>query len=242
MNPGAVIVFGAGDGLGAALAHRFAAGGHPLFPVARNHERLERLVDSIRASGGQAVPLAADVLDRAAITEVFDQVELQSGAIDVVLFNVAPLLRKQPCAETTAEDFEAAWRLGCLAGFDVGQEAARRMTPRGRGTLIFTGATASLRGGANFIAFAAAKAGLRSVAQSLARELGPKGIHVAHVVVDGIINTAAIRERFPDYVAGLPPDGALLPEAMAETYFALHHQPRSAWTHEIDLRPWCETF
>jgi NAD(P)-dependent dehydrogenase (short-subunit alcohol dehydrogenase family) len=138
--------------------------------------------------------------------------------------------------------FEKIWRLGCYAGFLFGREAARRMSPRGKGTILFTGATASVRGGAQFAAFAAAKNGLRAVAQSMARELGPKGIHVAHVVIDGMIDTAAVRQRFAERVKDLGPEAMLATEAIAELYYQIHAQPRSAWTHEADLRPYGEKF
>ena len=149
---------------------------------------------------------------------------------------------RQPVVEIDAEMFEKVWRLTCFGGFLLGREAARRMGPRGRGTILFTGATASLRGGANFSAFASAKAGLRALAQSLAREMGPKGVHVAHVVIDGLIDTAAVRARYGERVDALGPDGAMAPDAIAEAYWQLHAQPRSAWTLEFDLRPWSEKF
>jgi NAD(P)-dependent dehydrogenase (short-subunit alcohol dehydrogenase family) len=147
-----------------------------------------------------------------------------------------------PFAELTAEDFEKVWRQSCFAGFLVGREAARRMLPRKSGTVIFTGASASLRGRANFAAFTAAKGALRQMAQSMAKELGPQGIHVAHVVVDGAIDSERMRKMFPERLAQLGPDGALKPEAIAEAFWQLHAQPRSAWTHEIDLRPAAEPF
>jgi len=144
--------------------------------------------------------------------------------------------------DTPAEMFEKVWRLGCYAGFLFGREAARRMAPRGKGTLLFTGATASVRGSAQFAAFAAAKGGLRQVAQSMARELGPKNLHVAHVVVDGMIDNRRTRERMAERARDLPPDGMLATDAIAELFWQLHAQPRSAWTFEADLRPWAERF
>ena len=145
-----------------------------------------------------------------------------------------------PIRETTVRKYTKVWEMACLSGFLVGREAARRMGARGRGTILFTGATASLRGRAQLAAFAGAKHALRALAQSMARELGPEGIHVAHVVIDGPIDMPWIRENFPDLVAQRPADGLLRPDDIAETYFALHQQPRSAWTFEIDLRPWVE--
>ena len=166
-------------------------------------------------------------------------IEDEVGPIEVAVFNVGANV---PCSilEETARKYVKIWELACLAGFLVGREAALRMVPRGRGTIVFTGATASLRGGANFAAFAGAKHGLRALAQSMARELGPKGVHVAHVVVDGAIDTAFIRDSFPERYALKAQDGILNPDHIAENYWQLHCQPRDAWTFELDLRPWCE--
>jgi NAD(P)-dependent dehydrogenase (short-subunit alcohol dehydrogenase family) len=161
--------------------------------------------------------------------------------VSVAVFNTGANYRAS-ILDTPSDMFEKVWRLGCYAGFIVGREAARHMTPRGHGTIIFTGATASLRGSAQFAAFAAAKGGLRQVAQSMARELGPKGIHVASVIIDGMIDSPRVRERFPERVAQLPEDGMLKPADIAELYWQLHQQPRSAWTFEVDLRPYAERF
>jgi len=159
----------------------------------------------------------------------------------VAVFNTGSNFRAS-ILDTPADMFEKVWRLGCYAGFLVGREAARHMVPRGQGTILFTGATASLRGSSQFAAFAAATGGVRQVAQSMARELGPQGIHVASVIVDGMIDSQRERERFPERVAQLPEDGMLKPADIAEVYWQLAHQPRSAWTFEIDLRPWAEKF
>jgi NAD(P)-dependent dehydrogenase (short-subunit alcohol dehydrogenase family) len=161
--------------------------------------------------------------------------------LEVVVFNIGANVRFS-VTDTTERVYRKVWEMGALAGFLVGREAARAMVPRGRGTIIFTGATASLRGGAGYAAFAGAKHALRALAQSLAREVGPQGIHVAHVVIDGAIDTAFIAENFPQRYALKDKDGILDPEHIAETYWQLHCQPRSAWTQEMDLRPWMESW
>jgi len=239
-TPVAAIV-GVGEGLGYALGKRFAAAGFKVALAARNAERIERLAEAIVENGGQALAVPTDAREEKAVMELFERLESDHGPVEVASFNAGANYRA-PIAEMPADMFESVWRLGCYAGFLVGREAARRMTPRGRGTILFTGATASVRGGAQFAAFAAAKNGLRAVAQSMARELGPKGIHVAHVVIDGMIDTAAARQRFPERAATLGEDGMLAPDAIAETFYRIHTQPRTAWTFETDLRPWAEKF
>jgi len=226
-TPVAAIV-GVGEGLGYALGKRFAAAGFKVALAARSAERVERLAEAIVEGGGQAVALPTDARDERAVMELFDALEDKHGPVQVTVFNAGAMYRS-PIAEMPADMFEEVWRAGCYAGFLVGREAARRMAPRASGTILFTGATASMRGGAQFAAFAAAKHGLRALAQSMARELGPKGIHVAHVVIDGKIDTQS-------------EDLGLAPDAIAETYYRLHTQSRSAWTFEADLRPWAEKF
>ena len=216
------LIGGAGEGLGAALGRRFAKGG------------LEVVLSS-RTQGEKA-----DLREEAQVIELFDSVE-KRGPVEVAIFNAGANFRAS-ILETPADMFEKVWRLGCYAGFLFGREAARRMTPRGKGTILFTGATASVRGSAQFAAFAAAKGGLRQVAQSMARELGPKNIHVAHVVIDGVIDNRRSRERMAEHVKTLPADGLLATDAIAELFWQLHVQPRSAWTFEADLRPWAERF
>ena len=228
-NPAPVAaIVGVGEGLGYALGKRFAAAGFKAALAARNAERVERLAEAIVEAGGQALAVPMDARDERAVVRLFDALENEHGPVEATVFNAGAMYRS-PIAELPADMFEEVWRAGCYAGFLVGREAARRMTPRGRGTILFTGATASLRGGASFAAFAAAKHGLRALAQSMARELGPKGIHVAHVVIDGRID--AQRE-----------DLGLAPDAIAETFYRIHTQSRSAWTFEADLRPWAEKF
>ncbi len=240
-KPNVALVAGVGEGLGGAVARRFARGGHPTVLVARNADRLARIAAGIEAEGGRGVAYVADLREESAVAKLFDDVEAEIGPIDVAVFNTGANYRAS-ILDTPADMFEKVWRLGCYAGFLVGREAARHMVPRGRGSIIFTGATASLRGSAQFAAFAAAKGGVRQVAQAMARELGPRGIHVASVIIDGMIDSPRVRERFPERAAQLPPDGMLRPDDIAETYWQLHQQPRDAWTFEIDLRPWAERF
>ena len=234
------LVAGVGDGLGQAVARRFARAGHLAVLVARKEDKLRRIAAQIAAEGGEAVVKPTDLRDDDQVRALFDDVAAL-GRIDVAVFN-AGAQHRQPFLEIEPSMFEKVWRLGCRAGFVVGQAAARQMVEHGRGTIIFTGATSATRGGAEFTAFAAGKAGLRSIAQSMARSLGPRGIHVCHVIVDGAIDMPAIHERFPDLLASLPEGGMLDTDAIAETYYALHLQDRSAWTLEIDVRPWCESF
>ena len=216
------LIGGAGEGLGAALGRRFAQGG------------LEVVLSS-RTQGEKA-----DLREEAEVLALFDRVE-KRGPIEVAIFNAGANFRAS-ILDTPAEMFEKVWRLGCYAGFLFGREAARRMIARGKGTILFTGATASVRGSSQFAAFAAAKGGLRQVAQSMARELGAKNIHVAHVVVDGMIDNRRTRERMAERAKELPADGMLATDAIAELFWQLHVQPRSAWTFEADLRPWAEKF
>ncbi len=235
------LVAGVGDGLGGAVARRFARGGFQTVLVARSADRLARIAGDIEAAGGRGIAYVADLREETAVAKLFDDVEAEIGPIGVAVFNTGANFRAS-ILDTPADMFEKVWRLGCYAGFLVGREAARHMVPRGQGTILFTGATASLRGSSQFAAFAAAKGGVRHVAQSMARELGPKGIHVASVIVDGMIDSERVRARFPERVAQLPEDGMLKPADIAEVYWQLAQQPRSAWTFETDLRPWAEKF
>ena len=240
---GVCLVIGAGDGLGSAVARAFAAEGLAVCITrrARNLERLEALADEIRAAGGEAHAFGCDARDETEVMSLFERIEAEIGPLEVVVFNIGANVRF-PIVETTSRVFTKVWEMACFAGFLAGREAARVMAPRGRGTLIFTGATASLRGRDGFAAFAAAKAGLRALAQSLARELGPQGVHVAHVVVDGAVDGTFIRSIRGEVDDILARDSILKPEEMAASYVHLHRQPRSAWTHELDLRPWSETW
>ena len=236
---GTAIVIGAGDALGGAIARRFAEGGLVAVPSRRKILPLGALVAEIEAAGGSAEGVPCDARDEDDVVGLFDRVEREIGPVEVCVFNTGAQFRS-PIADMTAKIYRQVWESAAFAGFLVGREAARRMLPRGRGTILFTGATASVRGGAEFAAFAGAKHALRALAQSMARELGPKGIHIGHVVVDGMIESEAVREKFPDAAAALPEDGMLDPAHIAEAYWTLHTQPRDAWTFEIDLRPYAE--
>ncbi len=235
------LVIGAGNATGGAIARRFAREGYAaaITRRARNLDELEALAETIRAQGGIAYPYGVDARDENEMVALFEQVEREIGPIEVAVFNVGGNVRFE-VTETTSRVYRKVWEMAAFAGFLTGREAARRMLPRGRGSVLFTGATASVRGGAGFSAFAGAKHALRALAQSMARELGPKGIHVAHVIIDGAIETQWIKEMFPERYALKDQNGILKPDQIAENYWMLHEQPRSAWTHELDLRPWLE--
>jgi NAD(P)-dependent dehydrogenase (short-subunit alcohol dehydrogenase family) len=235
------LVVGAGDATGGAIARRFARGGYTVCATRRHLDKLQPLLEAIREAGGEAHGFASDARSEDEVAALFDEIESRIGAIEVVVFNVGANARAS-ILEESADRYFKLWEIGCFAGFLVGRKAARCMAPRGRGTILFTGATASLRGSAQFAGFAGAKAGLRMLAQSMARELGPRGIHVAHVVIDGAIDTEFIRETYPERYALKAQDGILQPNHIAENYWMLHLQPRDAWTHELDLRPWSEKF
>lgn len=240
---GVCLVIGAGDGLGSAVARAFAAEGLTVCMTRRprNLEALEAIAAEIRAAGGEAHAFGCDAREEAEVVALFDRIEAEIGPLEVVVFNIGANVRF-PIVETTARVFTKVWEMACFAGFLAGREAARILAPRGRGTLIFTGATASVRGREGFAAFAAAKAGLRALAQSLARELGPQGVHVAHVVIDGAVDGTFIRSMRGEVDDLLARDSILKPADVAAAYVNLRRQPRSAWTHEMDLRPWSETW
>jgi NAD(P)-dependent dehydrogenase (short-subunit alcohol dehydrogenase family) len=240
-DPKAVLVVGAGDATGGAIARRFAREGFIACVTRRSADKLAPLVKRIESEGGQARAYGSDARDEAAVTALVAQIESEVAPIEAAVFNIGANVRFN-VADTTERVYRKVWEMGALAGFLMGREVARAMLPRGRGTILFTGATASLRGGAGFAAFAGAKHALRALAQSLARELGPQGIHVAHVVIDGAIDTAFIAQNFPERYALKDRAGILDPEHIADNYWHLHAQPRSAWTHELDLRPWLETW
>ena len=239
-RPVAVVV-GAGDATGGAIARRFARGGYTVCVTRRNLDKLQPLVDEIRAAGGEAHGFASDARKEEEVEALFDDIENRIGPVEVFVFNIGANVPASILEETARKYFKV-WEMACFAGFLTASKAARCMVPRGKGTILFTGATASLRGSANFAAFAGAKAALRALAQSMARELGARGIHVAHVVIDGGIDTAFIRENFPERYALKDRDGILNPDHIADNYWMLHQQPRDAWTHELDLRPWMEKF
>jgi NAD(P)-dependent dehydrogenase (short-subunit alcohol dehydrogenase family) len=234
------LVIGAGDSTGGAVARRFAREGFFTCVTRRHGDKLAPLVQRIEQDGGRARAFGSDARREEEVTDLFATIERDIGPIEVVSFNVGGNVRF-PIRETTTRVYTKVWEMCALAGFFAGREAANVMVPRGHGTILFTGATASVRGGAGYAAFAGGKHALRALAQSMARELGPEGIHVAHVVVDGAIDTDFTRQRGPDtYEARKAEGGILNPDHIAENYWMLHNQPRDAWTHELDLRPWSE--
>jgi NAD(P)-dependent dehydrogenase (short-subunit alcohol dehydrogenase family) len=237
----AALIVGAGDATGGAIARRFAREGLTACVTRRSADKLQPLVLRIQAEGGQARAFGSDAREEAAVVDLVQTIEREVGPIEVAVFNIGANVRFD-VVDTTERVYRKVWEMGALAGFLMGREVARAMLPRGRGSILFTGATASLRGGAGFCAFAGAKHALRALAQSLAREVGPQGIHVAHVVVDGAIDTAFIAQNFPERYALKDRAGILDPEHIADNYWHLHQQPRSAWTHELDLRPWMESW
>ncbi len=237
------LVIGAGDATGSALARAFARDGLTACVTRRprHAEALEQLARSIRDEGHHAHAFPADAREETEIVALVEHIERDIGPVEVAVFNIGANVRFA-VTETTAQVYRKVWEMACFAGFLAGREVAQRMVQRQRGTIIFTGATASLRGGAGFAAFAGAKAALRMLAQSMARELGPQNIHVAHVVIDGGIDTEFIRSMRPNFEDLRASDGVLAPDEIARNYVMLHRQQRSAWTHELDLRPWKETF
>ena len=234
-----VLVIGAGDATGGAIAKRFAREGYIACVTRRSADKLKPLVDEIIAAGGQAHGFASDARKEEEVAELVETIERDIGPIEAFVFNIGANV---PCSilDETARKYFKIWEMACFAGFLTAQAVARRMVTRQHGTILFTGATAGLRGAAGFAAFAGAKHGIRALAQSMARELGPRGIHVGHVVVDGAIDTAFIRDTFPDLYARKDHDGLLDPAHIADNYWHLHAQPRDAWTFELDLRPWQE--
>lgn len=233
------LVIGAGDATGGAIARRFAREGYVACVVRRSEEKLQPLLERIRADGGEAHGFGTDARKEEDVQALVEQIENEIGPIEAFVFNIGANV---PCSilEETARKYFKIWEMACFSGFLTSQAVARRMVKRGRGSILFTGATAGLRGAAHFAAFAGAKHGIRALAQSMARELGPLNVHVAHVVVDGAIDTAFIRDGFPERYALKDQDGILDPEHIAENYWYLHTQPRDAWTFELDLRPWME--
>ncbi|MBT8769345.1 SDR family oxidoreductase [Metapseudomonas boanensis] len=234
-----VLVVGAGDATGGAIARRFAREGYVACVTRRHADKLQPLVETIRAEGGEAHGFASDARKEEEVAALVETIERDIGPIEAFVFNIGANV---PCSilDETARKYFKIWEMACFAGFLTSQAVARRMVTRERGTILFTGATAGLRGAAGFAAFAGAKHGIRALAQSMARELGPRNIHVAHVVVDGAIDTEFIRESFPERYALKDQDGILNPEHIADSYWYLHSQPRDAWTFELDLRPWME--
>jgi NAD(P)-dependent dehydrogenase (short-subunit alcohol dehydrogenase family) len=238
---GAVLVIGAGDATGGAIAKRFAKEGLIACVTRRSQDKLKALVGQIEAAGCVAHAFGSDAREEGQVIELIETIERDIAPIEVLVFNVGGNVRFS-ITETTERVYRKVWEMTALGGFLNVKEVAKRMLTRGRGTILLTGATASMRGGAGFSAFSGGKHALRALAQSAARELGPKGIHVAHVVIDGAIDTEFIATTFPERYALKDNDGILQPDAIAENYWQLHCQPKNAWTHEMDLRPWIEKF
>ncbi|SOE96962.1 NAD(P)-dependent dehydrogenase, short-chain alcohol dehydrogenase family [Burkholderia sp. D7] len=243
-TPNVALVMGAGDSLGSALAKRFAREGMQVCVARRNAELLAPLVEEIRGAGGRGAggsvhAFGCDARNEDQVVSLFERIEKEIGPIGIVVFNIGANVQFN-IRETTAQKYYKVWEMACFAGFLTGREAAKYMAPRGQGTIFFTGATASIRGAEGFAAFAGAKHGLRSLAQSMAREFGKQGLHIVHPVIDGPIDTPFVRERFPELVAERPADGLLAPDDIADTYWFLHRQKRSAWTFELDIRPYLE--
>jgi NAD(P)-dependent dehydrogenase (short-subunit alcohol dehydrogenase family) len=235
------LVVGAGDFTGGAIAKRFAREGFVACVVRRHGDQLAPLVEEIEAAGGRSIAYGVDARDEDQVVDLVDRIEREVGPIEVAVFNIGANVRFS-VLETTARVYRKVWEMAAFAGFLTGRECAKRMVERGRGTILFTGATASVRGSSGFSAFSSAKHALRALSQSMARELGPKNIHVAHVVIDGAIDTAWIHENFPGAAELKKVDGLVDPDAIAESYWHLHTQPRTAWTQELDLRPYMERF
>lgn len=234
-----VLVVGAGDATGGAIARRFAREGLTAVVTRRELPALEPLLAQIRAEGGEAHGFGLDARVEEEVVALFEKIETEIAPLEAVVFNIGANVNF-PIRETTSRVYRKVWEMAAFAGFLAGREAAKVMVPRKRGTIIFTGATASIRGGSGFSAFSGAKFALRSLAQSMARELGPEGIHVAHTIIDGAIDTEWIAKNFPQRYALKEQGGILNPEHIADAYWMLHAQPRDAWTHELDLRPWME--
>jgi NAD(P)-dependent dehydrogenase (short-subunit alcohol dehydrogenase family) len=242
---GVAILVGAGDAIGAAVARRFAEGGYTICICRREAAKSRGLVDELKAAGHQIHAFSVDARSEAEVQDLFARVEKEIGPIEICLFNAGSNVNK-PLIETTEKLFFKAWELACYAGFLVGREAARYMVPRGCGTILFTGATASVRGGTGFAAFSSAKFGLRAVAQAMARELGPKNIHIVHLIIDAAVDSEAIHQRLKAAkgieAKDIPADSLAKTTSIANAYWFAHQQSRDGWTHELDLRPSVETW
>jgi NAD(P)-dependent dehydrogenase (short-subunit alcohol dehydrogenase family) len=236
-------VIGAGDFIGAAIAKKFAAQGFTVFAGRRNADKLAPLVTDIETAGGRIVARSLDARKEEEVAAFLQQAD-QHAPLEVCIFNVGANVNF-PLLETTERVFRKVWEMACYSGFLAGREAARHMLPRGRGCIFFTGATASLRGGVGYAAFASAKFGLRALAQSAARELGPRNIHVAHLIIDAGVDTAFVRERIreragEEALANITPGQLMEPASVAEAYWQLYQQPRDAWSFEHEIRPFAE--
>ena len=238
-----VLIMGVGvaAGVGAAVARKFAGAGYHVIIAGRTLEKLDATAGAIIAAGGSIEAVVADVTVQDDQHRVFEIVRERNLPVAAVIYNAGSNLPIK-FSDLSPEQFEDFWRIGCFGAFLTSRLAIPLLSEQGSGSLFFTGASASLRGRPNFAHFAVAKAGLRNLAQALAREYGPQGIHVAHVIIDGVVNGDIVRGRFADYLESLGDDGALDPDAIAEVFWALHSQPASAWTHELDLRPYKESW
>jgi NAD(P)-dependent dehydrogenase (short-subunit alcohol dehydrogenase family) len=238
------LIVGAGDYIGAAIAKRFAKGGFTVCLARRDASKSQALIEEIEASGGTVYSYSMDAREEDQVIERYAAIEKDIGPLEIVISNAGGNVNF-PILDTTERVFYKVWRMACFTGFLAGREAARHMAPRGRGSIFFTGATASLRGASGYAAFASAKFGLRALAQSMARELGPQGLHIAHLVIDSGVDTAFVRDRIqargidPEK---LPTDTLMKPNSVGEAYWHLHHQTPDAWTHEMDIRPFAEKF
>lgn len=241
MSKKVILVVGAGDATGGAIAKRFAQEGYIACVTRRSADKLQPLVDQIKADGGEAYGFGCDAREEEETQSLIAHIESEIAPIEVAVFNIGANVHFN-VVDTTSRVYRKVWEMGCFAGFLMGREAAKVMLPRKRGTIFFTGASASIRGRAGYAAFAGAKHALRALAQSMGRELGPQGIHVVHPVIDGPIDTDFIRENAPERYKLKDQGGLLDPAHIADMYWMLHQQPRDAWTHELDMRPWLETW
>ncbi len=238
-NEKVALVVGAGDATGGAIAKRFAKEGFTVACVRRNADKLIPLVDEIQSAGGKAIACGCDARKEDEVTSLVAKLENDIGPIEVFVFNIGANVPSSILEETSRKYYKI-WEMGCFSGFLCGREVALRMAQRKSGTILFTGATASVRGGNNFGAFAGSKHARRALAQSMARELGPMGIHVGHIIIDGAIDTDFIKTNFPERYALKEQEGILNPDHIADNYWHLHSPPKDAWTFELDLRPWRE--
>ncbi len=243
MQKCSAVIIGVGpeQGLGATLARCFSENGLHVFIAGRSEDKLRTVAETIRQAGGSATTVVTDATDEFEVAQLFNQVRLEGFCVDIAAYNVDSNI-PAPLLETDTETFTKLWLQNCLGAFFFGKEAINAMKDRRQGTLFFTGATASIRAKPPFTAFASAKAGLRALAQGMAREFSPQGIHIVHTIIDGVIDGERARTQFPDYVKAKGKDGLLQLDAIAETYWAIHQQHPSAWTHELDLRPFKEPF
>ena len=233
------LIIGAGDAIGSAIVRKFAENDYIVCAARRSVHKLDPLILELSSAGYEAHALACDARREEEVTQLFAHIEKNIGEIDVTVFNIGANV-PMTILDTETRKYSKIWEMACFAGFLAGREAARYMVKRQRGSIIFTGATASTRGAAGFGACASAKHGLKALAQSLAREMGPQNIHVAHVIIDAAVDTQWIRENLPDYKKRKENDGLVNPEELAENYVMLHEQPRTSWTFELDIRPWNE--